>query len=649
MNYLPARRPFLDDSLNGLRKKIEKNKFLIPTLLRSDIPEDIEDMTIKCLSLAPQARPAAKELLKRLSNKKEQGIKVVSSLTLPEKKKMAIELTPTQQEAINSIDGKVLLLGQAGCGKTATLTCGVLKLIERGIPPAKILICTFTNKAANDINKRLQTFLNNPCYDLWLGTFHTLGFRILKKDAERLDFSEDFIVQEPKKIFSEIDIKTGKYRTNAIIKFIEILKAQGVFPDKFTAQNEWENFCLAVYKKYQEYLKEKNILDYDDLILYPIKLLEENQDLREFYQTLFEYIFVDELQDINPAQYRLISLLISDNVFFTGDEDQSIYGWRGAEKELIYRVARDFKDIKMFYLTRSFRLPQAIIEVANNLMHRVPTIIPNLDLGEVFVYAAKSENDEIKYILREIENLKKEGFNYRDIALLYRLNYLAKNYEEEFIAARLPYTLINSASFYESAEVKPIIEYLELLNTQTKELSLDELSARAGGIFKIGKKNIERANKIFAFHQENFPRLGPGIIIDEILNLSKLKGEAIDELVGMAKECKESVNKFLSELRLVQELDLVDWTKDAIKLLTVHSAKGLEFPVVFVVDLVEDVFPMTRSRSSQKDLEEERRLCYVAITRAQKKLYLLYPKYRYSRYQNPSRFLMEMFKRPFSS
>lgn len=637
--------PFLDDSLDGLKKKIEKNKFLIPTILRSDIPLYIEDVIIKCLNLNPKARPDTEELLKKFS-KSGKGIKIESTVSLPQKEGSTIELTPAQIEVMNSVAGKILLLGQAGCGKTATLINAVIKLVERGIPPSKILICTFTNKSANDIKNRLKQILTSPCYDLWLGTFHTICFRILKRDAERLDLSEDFIVQEPKRIFGEMNVKTGKYRINAVMKFIEILKAKGICPDKFKSQNEWENLCLSIYKNYQDYLKERNILDYDDLILYTIKLLEENHDLREFYQTLFEYIFVDELQDINPAQYRLISLFVKDKVFFTGDEDQAIYGWRGAQKELIYQAAKDFENIKMFYLTKSFRLPQTILELANNLMFRQSTAIPNLDTGEVFVYAAKSDDDEVDYLVNEIKNLKEEGFNYQDIVVLYRMNYLAKNYEQGLVKSRIPYALISSAPFYECAEVKPIIDYLELLGTETITLSKEDFIARAGTIFKISKRNVERVNKIFEYHHQNYLKLPSAVILDEILNLVKLKGEGIAELVGLAKNSSEfGLNRFLSELKLIQELDLVDWKKDVVKLLTVHSAKGLEFPVVFMVDLVEDVFPLSKSMSSQRDLEEERRLCYVAITRAQKKLYLCYSKYRFGRYQIPSRFLMDMFKK----
>jgi len=641
--------PFLDDNLDGLRKKIEKDMFLAPSILRSGIPDFIEDAIVKCLNINAKARPDAEELLQRL-HKKNKGIKVESTIVLPEKEIFTITLNPTQLEAIDAVDGKILLLGQAGCGKTTTLTYAIMKLIERNIPLSKILICTFTNKAASDIKSRLQRCVTFSDYDLWLGTFHTICLRILRRDAERLDISEDFIIEEPKKIFPQIGFETGKHRANTILRSIEILKAKGIAPDEFTPHSDWEKFCLDAYKQYQNYSKEHNILDYDDLILYAIKLLREHSDLREFYQNLFEYIFVDELQDINLAQYRFILLICKNNIFFTGDEDQAIYGWRGAEKELIYRVAKDFKEIKIFHLNKSFRLPQTILEIANNLFQRETTVIPNLEMGDIFVYAAKSEEDEVDYIVNEIKGLVKEGFNLRDIAILYRMNYLSKIYAEKLAVAHIQQTLVSSGSFSESPEVKPIIDYLEILSQfepgQMPRIKKEEFLARAGSSFKISKKNVERANKVFEYHWQNFSSLRPYNIIDEIVNLFKLKDGTIDELLNFAKQYRNfDLKKFMGELKLIQELDLVKWNKDAVKLMTVHSAKGLEFPVVFLVDLNEDIFPMTKSMSSQRDLEEERRLCYVAITRAQKRLYLLYSKWRYGRYQEPSRFLFDIFRR----
>jgi DNA helicase-2/ATP-dependent DNA helicase PcrA len=635
--------PFLDDNLDGLKKKIDKNTFLVPTILRTDIPEYIEDVILKSLKRDFRARPVAHELLKKLSTRGKE-IKVNQGIKIPAREIQTIHFTPTQQEVIESQSDKVLLLGKAGCGKTTTLTYAIARLLEKGTPVSTILICTFTNKAANDIRFRLQRCAHFSPYELWLGTFHTLGLRMLRRDIERIDISEDFTIDEPKNIFKKMKLKTGEYRSNAVIKFIDILKAKAVTPGNFDPQNEWESYCCEIYEQYEQYKRTNSILDYDDLILSAITLLEGNLDIQEYYKNLFEYIFVDELQDINLAQYRLLSLLYKNHIFFTGDEDQAIYGWRGADKELIYRAAKDYKDIKIFLLTTSFRLPPNILTIANNLMKRDATVIPAKHNGNVVVYAAKSEQDEADYIIQEIKQLRKNSFMFQDIALLYRMNYISRVYEDTLARNRIPHTIIGGSSFYARADIKPLFEYLELLEAR-HTIQKDEFVAKAMGLFKIKKSAHARAQKIFQYHMENANLLSPPIVIDEVAGVTHLQGGNIEELESLARSYADiSLSQFLNEVKLIQELDLIDWNKDTVKLMTVHSAKGLEFPVVFIVDLVENIFPMTKKIASQKDIEEERRLCYVALTRSQKKLYLLYPKWRYGRHQQPSRFLADMFK-----
>ncbi len=638
--------PFLDDSLDGLKKKILSGSLLVPRLVRSDIPDYLDELIIQCLNPTPGARPNANEILRRLK-KKTRGIKIEKPAIIATKKPREITLSPDQEAIINSIDGKLLVLGQAGCGKTTTLIYSLRRLIERGVSPSRLLVCAFTNKAANDIKERLGELVSQS-YNLWIGTFHTLALRILRRDGERIDISEDFVVEEPKRLFSSLDFRTGKYRLNAIIKAIGLLKARGITPEGFKPQNQWEEECLRVYKQYQAYLKENNILDYDDLIIYATELLKEFPDLREFYQELFEYLFVDELQDINLAQYNLISLLVKNSFFFTGDEDQAIYGWRGADKKLLYRVPQDFPETKVFNLNRSFRLAQSILDVANCIMHRDTTAIPNLDTADVIVYAATSPDDEIDYIVREMKELLELDFAYKDIAILYRMNYLSRGYEEGLRKAGIPYTLISGVSFPQVAELKPIMEYLEMLAGYISGEDRKDFSKRAIAVLGIKKRAVARAEKVIEYQTQNLNLLSPYNIIREIIALTKLKGENINQFLEFAKNYPDSaltINRFLSELKLVQEMDLANWTKDTVKLMTVHSAKGMEFPVVFLVDLTEDIFPMTKSLSSVGEIEEERRLCYVAITRAQKRLYLLYPKYRAGRQQLPSRFLIDILQR----
>lgn len=639
--------PYLADDLNTLKSKIDEGKLLVPTILRPHIPEYLEDVVIQCLRTKAHARPTAKKVLQILTDK-HAAIKA-EIFTLPKKETKKLTLTPTQRDAIENTDGQVLVLGQSGCGKTTTLTYAVARLIERGVPASKILISTFTNKAAQDIKERLLKRVRFPEYDLWIGTFHTLGLRILRRDAERLDMSEDFTIEDPKKIASEINIKPGKYRLNAILKFIERLKARAILPDRFAPTNKWEHFCHDVYKQYQDYLKKKNIVDYDDLILHAVSLLESHEDIRQSYMMRFNYLFVDELQDINPAQYKLLRLLFKKNIFLTGDEDQAIYGWRGAERELIYQVPKDFKDIKTFSLSKGFRLPQDILEVANKLMLRKTTALPTDNPGDIMVYAAKSERDEAGYVVKEIKALCKQGFGYRDMAVLYRMNYISRVYEEAFAKAHIPHTLIAGTSLYSRSDIKPLLSYVELLehiSERTTEADQpDDFAAQCTSHFKITKRTMNRASKLFTHHFQNVKLLSPGGIIEDISSALNLKGENINELLALARGYEPGdYTKFLNDIKLIQELDLADWGKDTVKLMTVHSAKGLEFPVVFVADLIEDVFPLTKKMAAQKEIDEERRLCYVALTRAKQKVYLLYPKWRHGRYQKPSRFLVDMFR-----
>ncbi|MGB9720509.1 MAG: UvrD-helicase domain-containing protein [bacterium] len=637
--------PFVDDNLDGLKKKIEKNKLLIPSLLRPNLPDFLEDIVVRCLHTVPEARPDAEELTKTIREQRK-GIKIESPIIMGQRQTSEFKLTPGQEEIVNAKNGKLLVLGQAGCGKTTTLVYSILNLIAKGIPSSKILVCTFTNKAANDIKNRLSQFIPTPQYDLWIGTFHTIALRILRRDCERIDIGEDFSIEEPKKIFPMLKIEKGKYKINGIMRMIETLKAQGITPDRFVPGNDWQKLCNEAYQQYQIYLKQNNMLDYDDLIIYATKLLKENKDLKEYYQNLFEYIFVDELQDINLAQYNFISLLVKDNFFFTGDEDQAIYGWRGANKDIIYRVAKEFDGVKIFHLNRSFRLPQSILDIANNLMLRETTAIPNLDTGEVIFYAADDIDDEVAYVVKQVQELTVKDYVCRDIAILYRMNYLARMYEQGLSSAGISYMLVSGAAFNENALLKPILGYLEILRHYDPTEPLEKYTAQSISTLSISRRMQRKAMKLIEYHCQNAKILSPFTIITEILQFTQLKPDNVSEFLSFTKSYSDSdLNKFLADLKLYQEMDLANWNKDAVKLMTVHSAKGMEFPVVFIVDLVEEIFPMTRSLSDQRDLEEERRLCYVAITRAQKRLYLLYPKYRSGRQQLPSRFLIDMLRK----
>jgi len=636
--------PFLAETLEGIKKKVTRNPAITPSILRPGIPEALEDLIMRCLNRDPQIRPKAGEIVEIL-DRSGRGIRADNLQIRGEKEITRPELTPEQNEVLDNLEGQVLLLGSAGCGKTTTMAHAVLRLIEKGKPPDGFLITTFTNKAANDIKLRLRGLFDFPEHELWLGTSHGLALRILRRDAERLDLPDDFTVQDPKKTFEEAGLQSGRHRTRAVIQFIEGLKARNVLPDEYYPENDWEKFCLGIYRQYRDYTREKGILDYDDLLIGAVRLLEEYSDLRKFYQNRFEYLFLDELQDINPVQYLLITRFVREKFFFTGDGDQAIYGWRGAERELIYKVARDFPGTKTFVLNRSFRLPQSMLNAADNLMGRPSHAVTKAAAGEVYVYAAKSEEDEQKYVVQAIQSLRSEGFAHREMAVLFRLNSLSRNYESALAKARIPYSLISGLSLFERAELKPILDYLELLSGQAGAEN-QGFPARALSLFKIPARDQASAREVFERHVKTVKEIKAHEAISDVIRFGEFPEADTRQLLAFARNpASETLSQFLNELRLVQELDLVNWGKDAVKLMTIHAAKGLEFPAVFVVDLIEDIIPLAKAAASSRDLEEERRLCYVAVTRAQKRLYLLYPKYRFGRPQTPSRFLLDMFRK----
>lgn len=637
--------PFMDDDLEGLRHKIERRRMLAPNIVQPALPGRLTDAIEACLAVDPLARPDANALL-RMVRPETGPVHATGNVTLPGMEAKDLALTPVQEEILARVNGNLLVLGQAGCGKTATLISAILRLVKTGVPAGRILACTFTNKAANEIRQRLAQVMPQIQPDLWLGTFHTLAMRILRRDAERLDINPEFTVADPMDIAERLDVSTGRYRMRGVIRHIEQLKSQGFDAVSFEPRNEWERTCHRVFRRYEEYCRANDVIDYEDLILLSVHLLDEHNDIREFYQYRFDHIFVDELQDINPHQYRLLQLMYRQRIFLTGDEDQAIYGWRGADRSIIYRASKDFPDLATLTLNQSFRLPQAIIDVANNLMRRPAQIVPSPNQGEVLVYAAESFPDEVEYLAREITQLSADGYAFNHIAILYRTHAQGKLFEEGLRDRNIPTNLIGG-SLADCPETSPLLRYLALLNTPETDLGVEEFLAQATGLLNIAARDRAQARELFTHHRRNGGLLPVSRVFDDILSLVELDGERVAELLAYARDATApSVRAFLSELRLMQELDLTNWNRDAVRLMTAHAAKGLEFPVVFIVDLVEDVFPLTRTFADEKELAEERRLCYVAVTRAQQKLYLVYPKTRLGRTQLPSRFLVDMFRKP---
>lgn len=636
---LTGEPPFMDEDLARLKKKISRGSFVTPSLRRDGFPPHLEDLINACLNVDACSRPAAGAVLAWF-NRHNRGVAAEDGYRPPDFGVVDIALTPDQTAAIADLNRQILLLGAAGSGKTATLIQAMVKLVLAGVEPSDLLAVTFTNKAALDIKERLNKMPGMPEAELWIGTCHNLAYKILQRDAARLDLSPDFTILDGRSIIKQMGLATGQYRDRAVLQFIEGLKARGLGPDDYQPDNEWESSCLARYHAYDQYCREHEVLDFDDLIRLAARLLDEHADLRKQYQHRFRYVFLDELQDLNPAQYHLVTRLIREPFFFTGDPDQAIYGWRGAERELVYRVSRDFPGTTVISLNRSFRLPRTILEAAGRLLKRDTPIIPGSETGEVQVYAAASEADEGKYVAGEIKCLRAEGYHFQEIAVLFRTNALARIYVEAFSRAGIPFSSVGSTAGRERSSLKPVFEYLAWL-----EHPGSDAEAQVQSVLKDVCPSDE-AVRLFRKHRapDNKPAIRE--IITDLVAVIKIPAEDLKSLQSWIQGSPGlTIARLLNEMKLMQELDIIDWQQDKVRLLTMHSAKGLEYPAVFVTDLTEEIVPLAKSTLSARDLEEERRLCYVAITRAKKKLFLVYPKIRQGRTETPSRFLRDMFRR----
>lgn len=679
---LTGKPPFLAETLEKIRSAVLKKNPFAPSILNPDIPGWLEKIINDSLSKDPKKRIKTAQDFLLLLNKATNSIRVISTATAPMTEDK-MQLSSQQSEIINSNANKILVLGGAGTGKTTTLIYKVYATIKYCcFEPDSILIVTFTKKAAKDIETRLEKLLGYRVKDLWLGTLHTIAYRILKKEAPFIDFSEDFeILEESKEVLKAFAPKLSYQKLNLITKQIECWKTELISPKtaEQNSENEWQKACANIYQKYQEYLKANNLMDFDDLIYYTVKLLK-NSDLLKIYASKFNWVFVDELQDLNPAQYQIIRLLSSyhNRIFLTGDEDQSIYEWRGAHPEYVFEVSKNFPNIQTFLLTQNFRIPAGIWRLASNLISKnkghksKPIVLLKDEIKNVELISSDNEFDEVYFITKIIKQLvEQENKAFSDIAILYRLNSQSRIYEEGMSKERIPYSVIGDERFYERDEVKYLVDLLKaiqkkdlnaalptiawLLNIKSENLRLNNHKFQLKNKIKNSAITKFLASLELIFNEELKLTIAEllELIIKQSGYLDRLNDEAsstaykriqnIQELLQSAKDFSFSeLNLFLNHLLLLENLELVDWGKNTVKLLTVHSAKGLEFPVVFLVGLIEGIFPLTKNLNSTKTLAEERRICFVAITRALERLFISYPKRFRSRLVEPSRFIAEM-------
>lgn len=625
-------------------------------------------------------------------------------------------LNDKQYEAVINTEGPCLVIAGAGSGKTKVLTHKIAYLIgEKNILPWNILAITFTNKAANEMKERIEGLVGEAAKDMWVGTFHSICVRILRKFIDRIGFDSSFIIFDTsdqktliKQCLKELEMDEKLFNDRAVLSEISNAKNDMLEPDTYLsrAHGDFRKEKIAgVYSLYQKRLKENNAIDFDDIINYTIKILMENVDVLEYYSNKFKYILVDEYQDTNKSQFTLVTMLASKhgNITAVGDNDQGIYSFRGADISNILNFEKDFPGTKIIKLEQNYRCTGNILKVANaviknNEVKYDKKLWTENEIGNLpKVFSADNEYDEGRYIVEQIEHLRREEYyKYSDFAVLYRMNTQSRAIEEILRREGIPYKIVGGLKFYERKEIKDIISYLRLVQNPSDNLSLNRIiNEPKRGIGKTSLENIAKVaddnntsmyeiiknaeqyglNRVylnsreFVNNMEKFISQKNELKISELIkkilkdtgytkaleNENTVEAENrianLDEFLNVAIEFEEEsaenqLSDFLEGITLSSDLDNMEETEESVTLMTLHSAKGLEFPVVFLVGMEEGIFPGYKSIGEEKELEEERRLCYVGVTRAKENLYLTNSKQRTTfgstTHNSPSRFLKEI-------
>ena len=616
-------------------------------------------------------------------------------------------LNDRQKEAVLYGDGPLLILAGAGSGKTSVLTKRVAYLIkERNASPKNIVAITFTNKAAKEMKERIIKEVGKEGYDIQISTFHSFGLRIIKENYEKLGYEKNFTIIDSddsltvvKKILKEMGIDSTRFNPKFIKNQISSCKNEMVTPEKYKnlVNDELSDITYKVYKKYQDTLLRNNSLDFDDLLIKPIELFNKYKEVLENYQELFKYVFIDEYQDTNEAQYILSKMISAKykNICVVGDDAQSIYSWRGANFKNILNFEKDYKNAKVILLEQNYRSTKTILNAANsviknNINKKDKNLWTDNSLGEKIKYVrTNDEKDEASYVTREIRNLVNNGVSLDDIAVLYRTNAQSRTIEEGFLNSNIPYKIVGAFAFYSRKEIKDLLAYLKLIYNTKDDVSLMRIINYPKR--KIGAKTIENLSmdavlngtsmfdvissgkelefkKLILEMKEKSEVLSLTETIDMVLDKSGIKSELesehtleadirlenLNEFKSITKTFEEesgiaSLEDFLNEVSLVSDVnDQKNDNSPKVTLMTIHAVKGLEYKYVFVIGMEENIFPHVNSCEEDGGIEEERRLCYVAITRAKEKLYLvnalrrmLYGK---TSVNMPSRFINEIDK-----
>ena len=607
-------------------------------------------------------------------------------------------LNDKQYEAVINTEGPCLVIAGAGSGKTKVLTHKIAYLIgEKGALPWNILAITFTNKAANEMKERIANLVGDVAKDIWMGTFHSICVRILRRFIDRIGFDSSFIIFDTsdqrtlvKACIKSIGLDDKMFTDRSVLSEISNAKNEMLEPEQYAvkANGDFRKEKIAlVYELYQKRLKENNAIDFDDIINYTIKILMDNPDILEYYSDKFKYVLVDEYQDTNKAQFTLVTLLASKNgnITVVGDNDQGIYSFRGADISNILNFERDFPGTKIIKLEQNYRCTGNILKAANaviknNEVTYKKELWTENDVGNLpRVYSASNEYDEGTYIAEQIEHLRREEYyKYSDFAVLYRMNTQSRAIEDILRRENIPYKIVGGLKFYERKEIKDIISYLRLIQNPSDNLSLKRIiNEPKRGIGKTSLDKVEEIsnntgvsmyeiiehadqyglNRVFLNSREfvncieelraKKDEMQISELIKETLKKSgytkalenentieaENRIENLDEFLTVAIEFEEEsadnkLSDFLEGITLSSDIDDMEETDESVTLMTLHSAKGLEFPVVFLVGMEEGIFPGYKSISEPKELEEERRLCYVGITRAKENLFLTCSKQR---------------------
>ena len=626
------------------------------------------------------------------------------------------KLNDKQREAVETTDGPVLVLAGAGSGKTTVLVNRIAYIIEKKhVSPYNIMAITFTNKAANEMKERIAKLIGDTARDMWVSTFHSACVRILRTNIDLIGYERDFVIYDTsdtktviKECLKELNLDEKAYAPKAVLSAIGKAKDNMQTPEIFEAVNTNDYYLKTVsgiYKLYQKKLKNNNALDFDDIVFYAVKILMENPDVLYRYQQKFKYILVDEYQDTNNVQYMLISLLAqgSRNICVVGDDDQSIYKFRGANIQNILGFEDEFPDAVTIKLEQNYRSTKNILDaanavIANNKGRKGKALwTDNTDGNKISLYTASNERSEGEYIAKKIEELVKDGAKYSDIAILYRTNAQSRVIEEMFLRWAVPYRVLAGMRFYDRKEIKDVIAYLRVISNPRDDVSIkriinepkrsigpttmEKASAIASekdiSLFEVLKKAYDYPALLRASSKiEEFVKLIEDLSVsaksmkledfvvkmlndtgylpalqaeDTVENQTRI--ENIKEFMSVVQEFEKSgeevtLSAFLEDLALVADIDSYDADQDAVVMMTIHSAKGLEFNYVFLAGMEDGLFPSARSTLEIEDLEEERRLCYVALTRAKKRLFLTNTESRmlYGKTNRsfPSQFLQEI-------